>query len=169
MALEPSPWKLRWNFRTMFNTFSLEYQVRIPTVKFRKIRPAYIRRVKSIFGPFKLCYLNYLERWWNGPWQDTSNYQLMCWYVLCKKIWTYPDYRSLYVAETGWFQVFFFFKIWRIRFQHKLWNHKKWVQEFELWWPLLNVQILETEKDCRRIRKRSFLWSIRLLPVWIWL
>ena len=48
-------------------------------------------------------------------------------------------------------------------------NRKKWVQEFELWWPLLNVQTLETEKDCRRIRKGSFLWTIRFLPIWIWL
>ena len=29
MALEPSPWKFGWNFRTMFNTFSLEYQVHV--------------------------------------------------------------------------------------------------------------------------------------------
>ena len=57
----------------------------------------------------------------------------MCWYALCKKIWTYPDYRSLYFATTGWFQKFFL-KIFIIpEIEHcfktvnrkKLWNHHK--------------------------------------------
>jgi len=32
---------------------------------------------------------------------------------------------------------------------------RQWVQEFDLWWPLLNIQTLETEKDCRRIRDNT--------------